>query len=194
MVALVVLLEFADRNAVSIKETWYEARTWAAGRVLADFIFGALLYHLATRLRPFVSSLWPAWIAMTISIVGMFSGWNIYILFALLGCAIMLAGAAEMHDQRLTLKLAGLMPLASLSFGVYLRHPVIESGYFGLFWLRVIGELPSQSVFWWTLPVPALATILIAWISVLYVERPMAAWIMSGFGRLQLTRTRTSAA
>lgn len=166
-------LEFADAGAVDKKGLWQEAKLWGAYRVLADFVYGAVISVFVQRFPLSLASLSPAWLAMAIAVAWMFAGVNFYPVLGLIGLAIYLGACAERANPEQSGWMRPLMPLAAVSFGIYLWHPVSEVLFLSLGWRRFLEPAGVFSFHAFVL-VPAMASIAIALFSARFVEAPMA--------------------
>ncbi|VVT30820.1 acyltransferase [Hoeflea sp. EC-HK425] len=176
LVLIVAILEFSDRGATDPYEFWFNTKLWAAYRIAADFVFGALLCAVAARLAtPRYCQLF-AWAVLGAVFCTMFAGANIYLILALFGVAITLAALADKTDAESTAWLDPLAPVTAVSFGVYMWHPVIELFAYSLFWNRIVA-VDDPVLFWLFMPFPALATIVTAVYSARYFERPAGKWM-----------------
>jgi Predicted acyltransferases len=179
MLALILAgLEYADRNATNIGETWYFAQSWGAYRVAADFVFGAILCVLVDRSRAFRYAQALAWAILVPVFWAMFSDASIYLTLALFGAAIYFAALADRDDDRATAWLAPLEPVTAVSFGVYMWHSVVELVAFSLLWKRIFAA-EGIVAFWLYMPLPILASIAVAMLSARYFERPAGRWLQS---------------
>lgn len=188
LLALVLAgLELADRDAATIKETWYFAQSWGAYRVAADFVFGAILCVLVTGSRPIAHAQAIAWAMLVPVFWAMFSDADIYLTLFLFGIAIFFAAMADRDDDRATAWLAPLQPVTSASFGVYMWHPVIELFAYSLLWRRVFaGE--DMVAFWLYFPVPMAAAIIVAVLSARHLEKPAGKWLETALIRAPASR------
>ncbi len=187
LVAAIAALEYADRNAVLPDDLWYETNVWGAYRVGADFIFGAILCNLVHRFRAPAGSQAIAWGFLTLVFWAMFSDANIYLTLTLFGFAISFAAFADRTGGNGTRWLQPLMPLAAVSFGIYMWHPVIEMFAYSVVWKRILGG-GDATLFWLYIPLPMLATIVVALLSARYLEKPMGKRIGTAFEALLAPR------
>ena len=172
----VAMLEFADRGAVEKYDFWFNAKEWAAYRVAADFIFGYILCNVTRKLSVPLASQWLAWSALGVVFVAMFANADIYITLALFGVSIVLAALADRNDGAATAWLNPIMPIAGVSFGVYLWHPVVELFAYSFLWKRVLGA-DDPVLFWAFMPLPMVATVAVALFSARFLERPVGKWM-----------------
>ncbi len=180
LIVVVVLLEFADHGVTSVYDTWYEAKEWGAYRVLADFTYGAIIAVLARRFPLGISGLAPAWTVMAIAILGMFAGIGFYPALILIGVAIYLGATGEAANPAASAWMKPLMPLAAVSFGIYLWHPVVETLLISVVWrrwLEATGMVPFE-VF---VILPFIASILVALLSARFLEAPAARFLDKRF-------------
>lgn len=173
---IVAILEFADRGATDPYEFWFNTKLWAAYRVAADFVFGALLCAITAKLATPRYSQLLAWAVLGVVFWAMFASANVYLILALFGVAITLAALADKTDEEGTAWLDPLTPVTAVSFGVYMWHPVIELFAYSLFWKRIVA-VEDLVLFWLFMPFPAVATIVIAIYSARYFERPAGKWM-----------------
>ena len=190
VLAIIVGLEIADKGASEKYDFWFNTKTWAAYRVAADFSFGAFLCVVAQNLKVPPRSQWLAWGVLAIVFAAMFSNANIYLTLALFGVAIVLAALADRTEQDQTKWLDPIMPVAVVSFGVYLWHPVIELFAYSLVWKRII-DTENPVLFWIYMPFPMIITICVAMLSARIVERPVGKWMENAL--TNLVRHRKSA-
>lgn len=177
MLALILAgLEYADRDATDIHETWYFAQSWGAYRVAADFVYGAILCILVSRVRPLAFAQAAAWVTLALVFWAMFADANIYLTLTLFGVAICLAALADRDDDRATAWLAPLTPVTAVSFGVYMWHPVIELIAYSFLWRRVLGSA-DPVLFWAYMPIPVIVSIAVAMASARYLEKPAGQWM-----------------
>jgi peptidoglycan/LPS O-acetylase OafA/YrhL len=177
MLALILAgLEYADRDAATIKETWYFAQSWGAYRVAADFVYGAILCGLVARVRPLAHAQAAAWVTLALVFWAMFAEADIYLTLALFGVAIGLAALADRDDDRATAWLAPVAPVTAVSFGVYMWHPVIELVAYSFLWRRVF-QVEDQVLFWAYMPISVMISIAIAMASARYLEKPAGQWM-----------------
>lgn len=180
-------LEWADRNATIPDDLWYETNVWGAYRVGADFIFGAMLCNIVHRFRAPAGSQAMAWGFLALVFWAMFSNANIYLTLTLFGFAISFAAFADRSGTDGTRWLEPLTPLAAVSFGIYMWHPVIELFAYSLVWKRIIGG-GDVTLFWLYIPLPMIATIVVALLSARYLEKPFGKRIEAGFEALLAPR------
>lgn len=177
MLALILAgLEYADRDAATIKETWYFAQSWGAYRIAADFVYGAILSILVSRVRPLAHAQTFAWATLALVFWAMFSDADIYLTLALFGLAIGLAALADRDDDRATRWLAPVAPVTAASFGVYMWHPVIELFAYSFLWRRVF-QIDDTVLFWAYMPIPVIVSIAVAMASARYLEKPSGQWM-----------------
>lgn len=184
LAVIVIALEVADRGATEKYDHWFNANTWAAYRVAADFVFGALLCVVAQQFKaPPPRCQWLAWGMLGVVFAAMFSHADIYLTLALFGVAIVLAALADRTEKDETAWLDPIMPVASVSFGLYLWHPVIELFAYSFLWKRVTG-LDDPALFWIYMPLPMIVTIVVALVSARRFERPAGKWIEASLTKL----------
>ncbi|MEP3439187.1 MAG: acyltransferase [Hoeflea sp.] len=188
---IIVALEIADHGATEKYDYWFNTKLWAAYRVAADFCFGALLCVVTRQIKVPRRCQWLAWGMFGGVFVAMFSEANIYLTLGLFGVAIVLAALADRTGKDETAWLDPVMPVATVSFGIYLWHPVIELFAYSLLWKRLIG-IDDPALFWLFLPLPMILTIGVALASARWFERPAGKWIETTLvgliGRRRLSR------
>lgn len=153
--------------------TWLDANTWGAYRVFADFTLGAILAVAAQRYQLQVRSQWIPWAAFSLAIAFMLlrisSG---YVTIAIFAVALFLAARVELTNPNGSRYLQRFIPVASVSFGIYLWHPVISIVAMAVIWKRMLegtGLVPFPVV----LISAMLATVVLALVSDRVFERPM---------------------
>ena len=180
---IIIALEVADHGATDKYDQWFNTKLWAAYRVAADFSFGALLCVITRKLTVPPRCQWLAWGMLATVFVAMFADANIYLVLALFGVAIVLAALADRTGDDETVWLDPVMPVATVSFGVYLWHPVIELFAYSLLWKRVIGS-DDAVYFWLFMPLPVMLTIATAMVSARCFERPAGKWMETSLSAL----------
>lgn len=176
LTVIVALLEVADFGATEKYDFWFNTKLWAAYRIAADFVFGALLCAIAHHLTPHRFGQSLAWAILAMVFAAMFSDANNYLILALFGVAIIFAALADREGGSDTSWLAPMGAITSVSFGVYLWHPVIELAAYSLIWKRLLG-IEDPVLFWLFMPLPMVATIIVALYSARHLERPAGKWI-----------------
>lgn len=187
LLAAILGLEWVDRHAVIADDLWYETKLWGAYRVGADFILGAILCNVVHRFRAPAWAQPIAWGFLVLVFWAMFADASIYLTLSLFACAIIFAAFADRRGADATRWLEPLTPLASVSFGIYLWHPVVELFAYSLVWKRILGG-GDLTAFWLYVPLPMIATIIVALVSARYLERPMGRWIGSAVETLVAPR------
>ncbi|MCR9124049.1 MAG: acyltransferase [Phyllobacteriaceae bacterium] len=171
-------LEWASRDAVDYSQTWYDAKSWGAGRIFADFTFGAILCRIVERLPARLGSRPVGWMFLGLSIATMFAGMGTYVALALIGCAIVCVALVERQPDSASPLLTALAPVTMLSYGIYMWHPVLETVFFSDVWKLVFGA-PETGLFYLFALVPAVATFAVAALSLRFFENPAARAIMA---------------
>ncbi|MEM5470909.1 acyltransferase [Hoeflea sp. AS60] len=184
---IIVALEIADNGATEQYDFWFDTKLWAAYRVAADFSFGAFLCEVTRQLKVPPRCQWLAWSMLGGVFAAMFSNANIYLTLAMFGVAIVLAALADRTEKDETAWLEPIMPVAAVSFGVYLWHPVIELFAYSLFWKRIVG-VDDPVLFWIYMPLPVMLTVCVAVASARRFERPVGKWIETTLTRLARRR------
>lgn len=163
--------------------TWLQANTWGAYRVFADFVLGAVIANIAMRrMVPVTSQLWP-WASFVCALLVMFAhfSWGYWSMIAI-AITLFLAAQVEINNPRATAWMRPILPLANMSFGIYLWHPVIGSLALSFFWTRYLA--PNNLVPFG--PMAALSCVLCivtAIISARYFEAPLRRLILAGIAR-----------
>jgi peptidoglycan/LPS O-acetylase OafA/YrhL len=165
-------------------DSWMRTSTWGAYRAFADFIIGAIVCVLFIRSRLSLASSAPAWATIIGAVAGMHLGWSPYILFAMIAAALFLAAVAERNAPDGNSWMDRFAPLANVSFGIYLWHPVMEAIFLSFIWRRYVEPTGLVSFQVWLI-VPITATVIVALLSYQLVERPTNNFILSlaGFRR-----------
>jgi len=127
-----------------------------------------------------------AWLAMALAMVVMQLGAPLYLSYFMVVAALFLALVAETNAPERAQWLDALAPVAAVSFGIYMWHPVIEKLWFTLAWNPLLKPLGVN--FYAQLILPAALTVAVAWISWRYFERPAANWLMNRFPGLARPR------
>jgi len=183
-------LEWASRDAVDYSQTWYDAKSWGAWRIFADFTFGAILYRIARRMPASMGSRPAGWLLLGLSLASMFAGWGTYAALALIGGAVVFMAVAERETPSAGGPMAVLAPVAALSYGVYMWHPVMETIFFSGVWKLVIGAPQTNWIYAFAI-LPMLATVLVAALSLRMIENPAARAIMALGQRRGIVRPAT---
>ncbi|WP_185984060.1 acyltransferase family protein [Aureimonas mangrovi] len=135
---------------------WTKADVFGAWRALASFTIGAAAFMASERFAVAPRSLWPAFLLLTLAIAAMLAGASPYLPLAAFALAIILGAAAERAHPQITARLAPLMPLLRLSFGIYLWHMVFDLLFNSILWRRVLdGDDPLLFLAFQFLPVVA---------------------------------------
>ena len=187
LLVAIIGLEWSDRNALVADDFWYVTRAWGAYRVGADFILGAILCAIVHRFRAPAGSQFIAWGMLGLVFWAMFADADIYVTLGLFAVAITFAAFADRTGTDTTRWLQPLMPLAAVSFGIYMWHPVIELFAYSLVWKRILGG-GDLVTFWLYIPLPMVAAIIVSLLSARYLERPMGKWIGRFFEALLVPR------
>lgn len=185
---VIALLETLSFTGVMPFKSWLRADTWGAYRAFADFVVGALIAALAGAAGRALCSHWPAWLTMLAAIVTMQLKWPPYLSYALVVAALYLAAICERNTPERARWLDFAAPAATVSFGIYMWHPVIETMTFHYVWPKLIA--PTGLGFYAFLPIPMVASILLAWLSYHTYERWTGKWIAARLGALAKARQR----
>lgn len=184
--AWVLALEALSFTGVAPFRSGMLADTWGAYRAFADFIAGAFIASAAMNGRWRLKSHTLAWLAMALAMVVMQLGAPLYLSYFMVVAALFLALVAETNAPERAQWLDALAPVAAVSFGIYMWHPVIEKLWFTLAWNPLLKPLGVN--FYAQLILPAALTVAVAWISWRYFERPAANWLMNRFPGLARPR------
>ncbi|WP_306117391.1 MULTISPECIES: acyltransferase [unclassified Roseitalea] len=176
-------LEWASRDAADFTQTWYDAKTWGAYRIFADFTFGAILFCIAERMPARFGSRPLAWLLLGLAVAGMHAGQGTYGSLAIIGIAIVFGAVAERDDPDESALTALIAPVTMLSYGIYMWHPVLETVFFSGVWKLFLGE-PATAWFYAFMVLPMLATIIVAAASLRWFETPASRMIMTTGQRL----------
>ena len=173
--ATIAVLEIAGAHGAFGGDPWYDTRLFGAYRVLADFLVGMLLCSLVLRARYRLASQAPAFLAMALAVALMYATDAFYPVFAAMALAIYLAALVERNVPDATRWSEPLMPVAAVSFGVYLWHPVVELFAYSLLWNRILNA--PDALFWPFMVLPVIATIVVALLSARHLEKPAAMFL-----------------
>ncbi|MBO6636967.1 MAG: acyltransferase [Roseitalea sp.] len=171
-------LEWASRDASDYSQTWYDAKSWGAGRIFADFTFGAILFRIVEGLPARAGSRPLGWAFLALSIATMFAGMGTYVALALIGCAIVCVALVERQPTGRSRLFTALAPVTILSYGIYMWHPVLETVFFSGLWKVVLGS-PETNLFYLFALLPMGATFIVAAVSLRFFETPTARAIMA---------------
>jgi peptidoglycan/LPS O-acetylase OafA/YrhL len=182
LLAVVVgLLELLVAKGIMPYESWMKTSTWGAYRAFADFIIGAIVCQLFMRSNLALKSTAPAWITIIAAVIGMHMGWSPYFLFGMIALALFLAAVAERNANLSSSWMDRFAPIANVSFGIYLWHPVMEAIFISLLWRRFIEPTGLINFYVWLL-VPMGMSVLVSLLSYRLVERPANNAILSWAG------------
>lgn len=181
LVFTVAVLEILVWTGVMPFSSWTKASTWGAYRAFADFIIGAIAAKAAMQSNLRIDTPWFAWGALIITCVGMQLGMSPYISILALSVCLFLAIISERHAPERSEWLDVFAPIANVSFGIYLWHPVIEAIMISLLWRRVI-EPTGIIGFYPYLFFPMAVTVIVSLLSYQFVERPSNSWILNKTG------------
>ncbi|MCW4115105.1 acyltransferase [Aurantimonas sp. MSK8Z-1] len=185
LVALLALwvggLEVASAHGVFPGGHWTTADTLGAWRAFPDFVLGGIVAILVERRVVDLRSHLPGLVCLGFAVAAMLLKWHVYLALGGFAAAMLFTALAETARPDSTRMLAPLMPLARVSFGIYLWHPVMETLFFTLLWERVLQPAGFTGFYlYWLLPMAA--TIAVALLSERYFERPAGA-LIAGRGR-----------
>ena len=179
----ILALEAATAFKLMPFPTWLDANTWGAYRVLADFTLGAMLAECARRYQLQVRSHLVPWglffLAMLMMITGLSRG---YMTIAVLALSLYVAARAEISRPEKSGYLKPFLPVANLSFGMYLWHPVLAVTMLSIGWRRIL-EPMDLVPFWFVLFAVMVITIVVAYISAVFFENPMRKWMLNKAGK-----------
>ena len=184
LLLVVGLMEILVANGIMPYESWMKSSTWGAYRAFADFIIGAIVCVFFMRSRLSLKSSIPAWATIMSAVIGMHLGWSPYLLFGMIAIALFLAAVSERNAPDSNAWMDRFAPIANVSFGIYLWHPVMEALLISLAWRRFIEPLGVIDFYLYLL-IPMIMTVLVSLLSYRLVERPANSYILSlaGFKR-----------
>nr|WP_321981676.1 acyltransferase [uncultured Cohaesibacter sp.] len=159
--------------------TWLDANTWGAYRVFADFVLGAIIAIVASKRLIRVQSHWFAWGALLLALLVMVMDFRFgYANIVAITIALYLAAQVEINAPERSAYLMPLMPLAIVSFGIYMWHPVFAVSILGLGWLMILQ--PMQIIgFAPVLAIAVIVTIVTALLSMRFFEAPARKKLLS---------------
>ena len=179
----IALLEFASWKGVFPSGHWTTADSMGAYRAFADFMIGGLLAEFVRRRPIALASHWPGVLFLAAAVWAMFDQLPYPVTFALLAAALAATALAETARPESTAFLDPVMPLARVSFGIYIWHPVMEFFFLTLLWDRFVGPHHLVDFYiYWTLPMAA--SIGVALLSARHLE-PRLATLIAGPRRRQ---------
>ncbi len=179
LVLAIALLEGLTYFKIIPFPTWLDANTWGAYRVFADFIMGAIIAVVAHKRLIAIKSHWYAWGALMLALLIMLfdPAWGYGNIMAIT-IALYVAAQVEINAPERSAYLMPLMPLATVSFGIYMWHPVFTVSILGVGWLmileplQVIGFAPVMAV-------AVIVTIATALLSARFFEAPARRMVLS---------------
>ncbi|TKT82393.1 acyltransferase [Aquamicrobium sp. LC103] len=172
----IIALELAVAAQIIPFPSWLRADTWGAYRAFADFVLGALVAVVVRDSNWQLRSHAPAWIVFGLAIAAMATLQNNYLILFLLMASIFLAALAERNNPDGSRLLTPLHPIGTVSFGIYLIHPVLETTVLAIVWRRLIEPMEIMSFFvFWTIPM--VMTIAVALLSYRYFETPVSKYL-----------------
>ncbi|MBO0663354.1 acyltransferase [Jiella sp. CQZ9-1] len=172
----ITLLEVASAYGWFPSGHWMTADAMGAYRALADFMIGAAASIVVERRFVDLRRHWPGLVLTALAVGAMLVGFQYYVVMPLMILSLVLTALAETANPQSTARLAPLMPVTRVAFGIYLIHPVMEVLFLeGLWyhWLKNTGVVPFY-LFWL---LPMMATVAVALLSARYVEPLCAKWI-----------------
>lgn len=188
---VVATLEILTMTGVMPFKSWLKADTWGAWRAFADFIVGALIATAARAANWRLRSHWPAWLMIIVAIATMQMQWPVYASYALMAFALFLAAVGERNTPERARWLEFAMPVAIVSFGIYMWHPVIETLTYQILWPRFVA--PTGVNFYVFMLFPMVASILLAMASFHTYERWTGRLITQSLGGARLRPARLPA-
>ncbi|WP_319530610.1 acyltransferase [uncultured Cohaesibacter sp.] len=174
--------------------SWLEATTWGAYRVFADFVLGATICVLAHRRYTQIRSQWWPWVGYAVAVFTLISdpAWG-YLGMIAIALALFLAAQVEINAPERTKYLNPLMPLAAVSFGIYMWHPLVASAVIGLAWNRWL--LPQFGTpFMVAVMITVALSLIISLLSARYFEAPIRKRIVDWQERREGKRKRSDVA
>lgn len=175
------ILEWMVADGIMPFTSWMKASTWGAYRAFADFIMGSIVCLIFMRSTLSLKSSLPAWVVIIGAVVGMHLGVPPYLSLAFIALALFLAAISERNAPETYADLDWLAPVANVSFGIYLWHPVMEAIFLSFLWRRLF-EPSGQIDFGPYLLIPMAATVIVSLVSYRIVERPANNAILSWAG------------
>ena len=175
----VALLEGLTYFDIMPFPTWLTANTWGAYRVFADFVLGAIIAIMAHKRLLSIQSHWYAWGALALALLVMFMdfSWG-YANIIVITIALYLAAQVEINAPERSGYLMPLMPLAAVSFGIYMWHPVFTAAILGLGWLMILESLQIIG-FAPVLVLSVIVTIVTSLLSMRFFEAPLRKKILT---------------
>ncbi|MEX6506358.1 acyltransferase family protein [Jiella sp. M17.18] len=166
-------LELASWWGVFPSGHWTTADSMGAYRAFADFMIGGFLAEVVRRRLVRLNSHWPGVVLIVAAVAAMLLRLSYPLVFSLLAAALTTTALAETEAPDSTAFLEPLMPLARVSFGIYIWHPVMEFFFLTVLWDRIVGPMNLVGFYvYWTLPM--IASIAAALLSARYLEPPLA--------------------
>lgn len=169
-------LEFASRMGVFPSGHWTTADSFGAYRAFADFLMGSILAIVVGQRVFDIRSHWPGLFVTALALAAMISQVSAYISLALLACALLFTALAETARPDSTGRLAPLMRVTRVAFGIYLLHPVMEFFFLTVLWERWLGPLEVVNFYLYWL-IPMVLTVLLAMTSEIFFEKRFGSWI-----------------
>ena len=175
----VIVLEGLTYLKIIPFPTWLSANTWGAYRVFADFVMGAIIAVVAFRRLLAIKSHWYAWGALVLALVVMYfdPAWGYGNILAIV-FALFVAAQVEINAPERSGYLMPLMPLAAVSFGIYMWHPVFTVSIMGLGWLMILEPLQIIG-FMPVLIFAIIVTVVTSLLSAHFFERPVRKAILA---------------
>ena len=175
----VAALEIASAKGVFPSGTWTDTDTFGAYRTFADFTAGAVIAVIVSRRTLDIRSFWPGFLLMAFALGLMIAGVDRHVTLVVMALALTAVALAETARPEATERLARLMPVTRVAFGIYLIHPMMEFFFLIVLWDRWLEPHFGfgGAVFYVYWLVPMLSTIVLAMLSERWYERRVGSWI-----------------
>ena len=181
LVLVIALLETLVAMKLMPYQSWMQASIWGAYRAFADFTMGAIVCALFMKSRSTLRSSLPAWLFIAVAVSGMHLGVSPYISLIIIALALYFAAISERNAPDSYRFLDVFAPVANVSFGIYLWHPVMEAIFLSLAWRRWVEPTGYVDFYVWLL-VPTILTVLVSLLSYRLVEAPANNFILASAG------------
>ncbi len=169
LAAYVGFLEIMTWSGLMPFKSWMRADTWGAWRAFADFIAGAAIACAAAQSSWTLRSHLVPWAVLISAIIALQLDAPPYLGMLMIMAALYLAAVCERNAPEKAYWLDIFAPAATVSFGIYLLHPVVEVITYNLLWPKVFAPLGMN--FYVFMPVPVALSVLLAWCSFHWYER-----------------------